>query len=144
MTDRADPYASFRFAVQIDGLTEARFTECTLPSLEVEIEEQKEGGYNAGTHVLPGRVRRGTLVLRRGIVSSSELLQWYSDIMQGQLGRARRQVSITLLDSQGQPVMRWDFQGAFPCKWTGPELNTASASIAIESLELAYESVLVS
>ncbi len=144
MMERPDAHPAFRFAVQIDGLGDARFTECTLPALEVEVEEQKEGGFNTGTHVLPGRVRKGSLILKRGLVNASDLLQWYSEVMQGQVGKARRQISITLLDSEGQPVMRWDFAGAYPNKWSGPELNAGSATIAIESLELSYESVSVS
>jgi phage tail-like protein len=144
MMERPDAHPAFRFAVQIDGLAEARFTECTLPALEVEVEEQKEGGFNAGTHLLPGRVRKGTLTLKRGVVSASDLLQWYADVMQGQLSKARRQVSITLLDDEGQPVLRWDFGGAYPNKWSGPELSAGSATIAVESIELSYESVRVS
>lgn len=142
--ERPDAHPAFRFAVQIDGLAEAHFTECTLPALEVEVEEQKEGGFNAGTHLLPGRVRKGTLTLKRGLVTASDLLQWYADVMQGQLAKARRQVSITLLDSEGEPVLRWDFAGAFPSKWSGPELSAGSTTIAVESLELSYESVRVS
>jgi phage tail-like protein len=141
MTERPDAHAAFRFAVQIDGLAEARFTECTLPALEVEVEEQKEGGFNSGTHLLPGRVRKGTLTLKRGVATASDLLRWYAEVMQGELGKARRQVSVILLDSEGQPVMRWDFTGAYPNKWSGPELNAGSTTIAIESLELSYESV---
>lgn len=142
--DRTDAFPAFRFNVQIDGLTEARFTECTLPSLEVEIEEQKEGGFNTGTHLLPGRVLKGTVTLKRGIAAASELLQWYSEVMEGQMSRARRQVSITLFDDKGEAVLRWNLTGAFPTKWSGPELDAGSATIAIESLELSYESVSVS
>ena len=62
--ERPDAHPAYRFSVQIDGLPGATFTECTLPALAVEIQEQKEGGYNVGSHPLPGRVRRGTLTLK--------------------------------------------------------------------------------
>jgi phage tail-like protein len=48
-----------------------------------------------------------------------------------------------LLDSLGEQLMRWDFIGAYPVKWSGPELDAASNQIAIEALELAYESLTV-
>jgi hypothetical protein len=32
MSKRPEAYPAFRFAVQIDGITEAVFSECTLPS----------------------------------------------------------------------------------------------------------------
>jgi phage tail-like protein len=141
---RVEAHPAFRFVVQIDGNPEAVFTECTLPSLEVEVEEHKEGGYNTGTHLLPGRVRKGTITLKRGLTSSSALLAWYRAVMEGQVGASRRQVSVVLYDSQGEAIMRWDFDGAYPHKWSGPSLSAGSSEVAIETLELSFESVEVS
>jgi len=140
---QTEAYPAYRFAVQIEGVTEAVFTECTLPSLEVEVQEQFEGGFNDGTHLLPGRVKKGTITLKRGLARQSALLRWYNEVMQGQLAKSRRQVSVLLLDSLGAPVMRWDFGGAYPVKWSGPALNTGSRELAIETLELAFDSVAV-
>ncbi len=142
-SERVEMHGAFSFVVQIDGIDNANFSECTLPTLEVEIEEEKEGGFNDGTHLLPRRVRRGTMTLKRGITTDSALLRWYLDVLQGQLSNALRQVSVIMLDAEQHPVLRWDFKGAFPQKWTGPSLNTANSALAIESLELAYESLTV-
>ena len=144
MTKRPEAHPAFRFVVQIEGVTEAVFTECTLPSLEVEVEEEKEGGFNDGTHLLPGRVKKGTVVLKRGLTTSSALLGWYTAVMQSQVQECQRQVSIILYDSLGDQVMRWDFSGAYPHKWSGPALKSDSNAIAIETLELSFESVVVS
>ena len=144
MSKRPEAHPAFRFAVQIDGITEALFSECTLPSLEVEVEEEKEGGFNRGTHLLPGRVKKGSLTLKRGLTTSSALLAWYVDVMQGLVQENLRQVSVILYDSLGEQVMRWDFSGAYPNKWSGPKLNSAANEIAIETLELSFESVTVS
>ncbi len=136
-------FPAFRFVVEVEGLPPAQFHECTLPTLEVEVEEEKEGGFNQGTHLLPGRVKRGNLTLKRGLGPASPFLRWYADVMQGNLGAVRKQVSVTLLDSLGVPVMRWDMIGVYPTKWTGPSLNTSSKDLAIETLELTFESVTV-
>ncbi|NLX36844.1 MAG: phage tail protein [Chloroflexi bacterium] len=138
-----EAYPAFRFAVQIEGVTEAMFTECTLPSLEVDVREQLEGGYNDGTHLLPGRVKRGTVALKRGVARQSALLRWYNEVMQGQIAKSRRQVSVLLLDSLGETVLRWDFVGAYPTKWSGPTLNSGSKELAVETLELGFENVTV-
>jgi phage tail-like protein len=140
---RAEVHAAFRFAVEIQGVTEASFTECTLPTLEVEVEEEKEGGFNDGTHILPSRVTRGTLVLKRGLVSSSALLRWYTDVLQGRLQESRRQVSIILYDSRETQVARWDLSGAYPYRWSGPQLQADSNQVAVETLELYFERVTV-
>lgn len=141
----ADPYAAYPFAVEIDGISHAVFTECTLPVLEVEVEEVKEGGFNVGTHLLPGRVKRGSMTLKRGLAKSPRLLDWYENIAQGSI--KRRSVSVIFYDNQpgrgSQVVMRWNLVGAYPHKWTGPTLNSASNQVAIETLELSFESVSV-
>jgi phage tail-like protein len=138
---RAETHAAFRFAVQIDGITGAVFTECTLPALEVEVLEQPEGGLNNAVHQIPGRIRGGKITLKRGLTSSSDLLSWYMDIAQGQIEASQREVSIVMYDSTADEVLRWNFIKAFPSKWSGPSLSSGSNQVAIETLELSYQSV---
>ena len=47
------------------------------------------------------------------------------------------------MDEEGIPVKRWDLIRAFPVKWTGPDMKANGGEIAIESLEIAHEGVLV-
>lgn len=131
-------HASFRFTVEIDGINEAAFTECALPSLQVETEEIKEGGLNEFTHKLPTRVKTGTVTLRHGITRGAELLNWYLQVLQGQVTDATRQVSVVMYDSMLAPVVRWNFQNAYPVKWEGPTLKTDQQALAIEVLELTH------
>jgi phage tail-like protein len=138
---RAETHAAFRFAVQIDGITGAVFTECTLPALEVEVLEQPEGGLNNAVHQIPGRIRGGKITLKRGLTSSSDLLSWYMDIAQGQIEASQREVSIVMYDSTADEIMRWNFSKAFPSKWSGPSFSSGSNQVAIETLELSYQSV---
>lgn len=139
---RPEAYDSFRFAVDIrEG--EAFFTECTLPSLEVDVSERREGGHNAGVHLLPGPVKAGRLTLKRGIARSSALLNWYAQVARGEVQAATRNVTVTMLDPLGQPVLRIDLIGAYPVKWSGPSLRAGDSAIAIETLELAFAEVQV-
>lgn len=138
---RAEAHAAFRFAVQIDGITEAVFTECTLPTLQVEIHEQKEGGLNDGVHLIPGRIKAGKITLKRGITSSSDLLKWYVDVAQGKIDASKRKVSVIMYDSTSEELLRWNFQEAFPSKWSGPSFVSGRSAVAIETLELSYQSL---
>jgi phage tail-like protein len=140
--DRVEVHAGFRFAVNI-GEGDLFFTECTLPSLEVDVAEQKEGGYNSGVHLLPGPVKAGRLTLKRGLTKSSALLAWYAQIARGEVKGAMRNVTLTMLDSEGRPVMRMDFIRAYPVKWSGPSFRAGDSTIAIETLELAFAEVQV-
>lgn len=40
--------------------------------------------------------------------------------------------------------MSWDLEGAYPSKWTGPQLQSDSKSVAVQSLEFACGEVTVS
>jgi len=138
---RTEAHAAFRFAVQIEGITEAVFTECTLPTLEVKVHQQMEGGLNNAVHHLPGRVKAGKITLKRGISSSDKLLAWYMDIAQGKISSSRRTVSVVMYDSLLEEVMRWNFESAFPSRWTGPSFVSGNSALAIETLELSYQSM---
>ncbi len=56
----------------------------------------------------------------------------------------RKKITVTLLDMMKQAVMSWDLQGAYPVKWTGPQLKSSDNSIAIQTLEFACGEVTVS
>lgn len=140
---RTEVHAAFRFAVQIGGITGAVFTECTLPTLEVEVLQQMEGGLNSAVHQIPGRVKMGKITLKRGVTTSSDLLLWYMDIAQGRIQDSQRDISIVMYDSQSQKVLCWNFGSAFPIKWTGPNFVSGDSRVAIETLELAYQSMSV-
>lgn len=132
-----EAHGSFRFAVKADDI-EATFTECTLPSLEVDVLEQKEGGYNHGTHLIAGPVKAGRLTLKRGIATTNELLKWYLDVANGDRKKAERNVSVIMFDSTGAEVIHLAFVAAYPVKWTGPSFKASDNQVAIETLELAF------
>jgi len=132
--------ASFRFVVDIDGQRQAAFTECTLPSIEVEIEELREGGLNSYVHQLPGRRKAAKVTLKNGI-GKNELLDWYIRSLSEPVDR--KQFTITLLDLQRNPVLTWTMENAYPVRWNGPNLKSDNNAIAIQSLELVCGEVSV-
>lgn len=138
---RKQAIPAFRFVVEIDGENQAAFTEITLPTIEWETEEIKEGGLNTFTHVLPGRRKSARLTLKNGVGKSS-ILQWYMDSMSEQI--KRKPITITLLDSEQNTVQVWELKDAYPVKWTGPQLKSDANTIAIQSIEFACGEVVVS
>jgi phage tail-like protein len=135
-TMRANFNPVFRFVVDIAGIPQAVFTECTLPNIEWETQEVKEGGLNTYVHQLPGRRKNASLTLKNG-VGTSALMNWFIDTMNQSF--TRRKITIKLLDVRGKltsPVMTWTIEGAYPTKWSGPQLNSGENTIAIQTLEL--------
>lgn len=135
-----DPHASFRFVVEIEGVAQGVFTDCTLPNIEWETQEIKEGGLNTYTHQLPGRRKGAKITLKKGLIKE-DLLDWYSAMMSEEFDNIRKTVDITLFDAQHNPVIKWSCASAYPTKWTGPDLKTQDNAVATQSLELACAGV---
>ena len=132
-------FAAHRFSVEleIEGLVEAVFTE--VSGLEAEIEEftYTEGGVNDMVHHFPVRAKYSHLILKRGMTESGGLWKWHQNTISGRV--ERKNVTVFLHGPDGATVHQWNFQNAFPVKWSGPELKADGSAIAIESLEIAHE-----
>lgn len=140
-----NPYDASNFLVVIDGIPVTSFMECVLPAASIEVVEYREGAEAVNNvHKLPGLAKYGNLVLKRGIANSPSALalwDWFSTFLAG-TGKAR-QMSVTLLDSSRNPVMKWSFTNAWPVKYESPVLNGKTSAVAIETLELAVEGMTV-
>ncbi|GFN30009.1 phage tail protein [Paenibacillus xylaniclasticus] len=139
---RRDPLVGFRFLIELDGVIAGGFSEVHGIEAEIEMEEYREGGVNTYIHRLPRITRQSNLILKRGITDSDELYLWFKAASEGWLPK-RREGSIILLDADGNEAWRWNFAGAYPVKWSGPELRADSSGVAIESIELVHQGLTV-
>lgn len=136
---RADNVLTTRFAVEITGVTQAEFRECSGLQAQTEVFEYKEGGWNGYTHKLPGRTSFSNITLKWGSSPSMALWEWYTRVStkrdkSGEL----KSVSIIQFDTEGVEKHRWNLSDAYPVKWTGPNFNAGEAAVGIETLELAF------
>lgn len=136
LASRTDPYLGARFFVEIEGVDQGGFTECTGLQAEVEITDYQEGGNNGYIHKLAGRTKYTNVVLKRGVTDSTDLWDWFQDVSRGQIDR--KDVSVVLYNSEQEEVRRWNLREAFPSKWVGPAFNATTPAVAIETLELAH------
>lgn len=133
-------FLSFAFWLEIDGITEAMFSECAGLQVETEMLSWEEGGLNSFVHMLPGRAKFSNLTIKRGVAAEG-LWRWFSDCMCGTI--QRRSLSIFLRDinhmGSGEPKqIRWDVVDALPIKWSGPDFRASSSDVAFETVELAH------
>ncbi len=134
---RKDPFPAFRFEITIDDEPAGGFSECSGLQLETEVHDYQEGGVNDFVHKFPTRVKQSNLVLKRGIVDR-RLWDWYYALVEGTVDL--RGGSIMVRDPAGDKVLvKWEFAGAFPCKWQGPDLNATQNNVAVETLELCHQ-----
>jgi phage tail-like protein len=140
--ERVDPFATLRFHVEIEGIEEAAFTECSGLQAETEVFPYEEGGLNNMVHQLPGRSKFSNVTLKRGVTSSNELWDWYYKVIMSNV--ERKNVSVVLYSCDYSEVMRWNLANAFPVKWVGPNLVSGDNNVSVETLELAHEGIEVS
>jgi phage tail-like protein len=136
-----DPAPEFRFYIEIDGLVEGAFAECSGLRAEREIISHKEGGINNYVHKLPGRISYGDITLRKGVMFSIELWDWFAKGMDN--GKVKkRDFTIYQHSSYFNIPARWyHVKKAFPVNWEGSNLRTDSNSLSMESLTLTFDTL---
>jgi len=137
---RVDPYMSFNFLVEIEGLIVGGFTKVDGLESAIETQDYVEGGRNDYVH----KVLKGTtyqpLVLSHGLTDIDSLWAWHERTRRGVI--KRKNGTIMLLDRERLPVMWWNFTGALPIKWSGPSFDaSADAQVAIERIDLVHRGI---
>ncbi len=144
------PPAGFYFKVEFVSVsgagsdTEQRFQEVTGLSVEIETEEFREGGENRFVYKFPKRARYPNLVLKRGLLKGTALLDWFSSAQNTFFTVViydfqPSDILITLMDEAGQPYAVWNVVQAYPLKWTTSDFKSTDNSIVVETIELAYQ-----
>ncbi|MBD5780639.1 phage tail protein [Pelagicoccus sp. NFK12] len=132
---------AFHFRVEFLGLggdsVDTRFQSVSGLSSSIETDSLREGGENRFEHALPSRTSYSDLVLKRGFVTSSALLDWFSSAMQT-LEIYPKDLNVVLLNEKHEPAMTWKVTHAWPKKWAIGDLDAETSAIAIETLELGY------
>src|SRR5690606_11789304 len=94
-------------------------------------------------HRLPGRMTWPNLRLKRGVTKNDTLLNWLNKSSGEQFAAAGNKLSrstaaLTLMGPAGERLRAWEFDGAFPIKWTGPKFAVDSTDVATEELEITH------
>jgi phage tail-like protein len=136
-----DPYRGYNFVVQIDQTNVAGFREVSGLTSNIDPVEYREGIDPVHVRKLTGLRKFANIVLKRGFTQDKGLWDWYRQLLSGEV--VRRNGSVVLRDELGAEVLRWNFRQAWICKWEGPMMNATANDVAIESLELCVEEVLL-
>jgi phage tail-like protein len=136
------PPVGFHFRVAFGFLpsdsNDARFQEVSGFTAELGVEEVTEGGENRFSHRLPTRAKYANLVLKRGLLTDSELIEWCTDAIEN-FEFEPTTVDITLLNENHEPLAdTLSFIQAWPVKWSISDFKAQENAIVVESMELAY------
>ena len=124
------------FVVSVPDIdTIGMFTRCSGLELQIDVLEYAEGGNNEFVHQLPGRLRYPNLVLARGLTNEDAVFKWFSAT---RTKANRKEVTITFQTHKQQTIRTFTFADAFPVRWTGPVSEAGTATIPLETLEIAH------
>jgi len=144
------PPAGFYFKVEIVGVagmnedTEQRFQEVSGLSVEIETEELKEGGENRFSYKLPKRAKYPNLVLKRGLLKGTKMLDWIKSAQHNYFNVTDysfkpADMLVTLMDEEGNEAAVWNVVQAYPLKMSTSDFKASDNSIVVETIELAYQ-----
>ena len=141
VAQRKDPYGNYRFRVEISGIARIAFTEVIMPDSASEVIEHREGTDPAIVRKQAGVTTHSSLILKWGLTQSMDLYNWRKQIEQGKIGSSRKNIAIALIDEEGSEASRWEFVNAWPSGYKAPDLNAKGNEVAVETLEIVFESM---
>lgn len=141
---RDRPYTQFNFLVDIGtgdaAGPDAGFQDVSGLESSVDVIEYRNGNSKENSPLkLTGLNRVTDVTLRRGLIGSLALYQWFDDIRNGNQN-ALRTVTISLqTEDRSAVAITWKLLRARIIKHTSGPLNAKGADVAIEEIVLAYE-----
>ncbi len=137
------PLPKFYFSVTLGADDKVSFQEVDGLESKTQVIEYRHGNSPIYAPIkMPGLAKVGNVTMRKGIfVNNNKFWDWYSEIKLNTI--TRRTVVVNLLDETGNPKMVWTLNNAFPTKVTGTDLKSEGNEVAVESIEIAYETLVV-
>ena len=137
-------YPLVKFHFQVDwGGTKIGFTEVSGLDVESEVVEYREGSSREYSKLkMPGMQKYSNITLKRGTFKSdNEYFKWWNTVKLNTI--ERRDVTISLLNEEHQPVITWKVKNAWPSKIQSTDLKADGNEVAIESMELVHEGLTI-
>ena len=154
--DLSYPLTKMNFLVKVANVEgTAAFSQVTGIDATVDVIEFRQGNANSLAPVkIPGLVKHGNITLRFGYTLDSAFKTWIQECVSEVRGEMpRNDVQIELIDINGGSPQTlataitgtrvWLLTNAWVTKYTGPELDAKTSDVAIETVELAYEELVI-
>jgi len=136
------PPVGFHFKVEVLDIQatahDVRFTEVGGLAVELVTEEVAEGGENRFLQKYPVRARYPELVLKRGMLTGSAIVDWIRQCVED-FDIQPKNIDIKLLNAEHQPLFTWHVIGAYPTKWSVSDLNATANTVVVETLQFYYQ-----
>lgn len=152
----AYPLTKMNFLVNVESIeATAAFSEVTGIEATVDVIEFRQGNASSLSPVkIPGLVKHGNVTLKFGYTLDSAFKTWITECVSETRGEMpRNNVQIEMIDINGgapstltQAVTGtrvWTLTNAWVTKYNAPDFDAKTSDVAIESVELAYEELVI-
>lgn len=129
-------------ALSVDEMTICRgeFSDCDGLEMTMAPKSIREGGNNGRQIHLSGPVSYGQLTLKRGMSENTALWRWFEMSQRKHDLRADGKILMLAPDRKSKQV-RFSLTGCLPVKIKAPALSAKDGLIAIEEMQLVYETL---
>jgi len=103
----------------------------------MKLKEVKVGGIDGGNVDVPNGSTFGDLVLERGMITGSFLINWLEMQILSQK-KIPIPVIVTLLDERNLPIYCWFFINAYPIKWETSGFDAQQSGLIVEKITFKY------
>ncbi|HLK69151.1 MAG TPA: phage tail protein [Bryobacteraceae bacterium] len=153
------PFTAFNFGVEIivpflgtGALFGGSFAECDGLDMTMDVKTVREGGNNDHQIRMVGAVNYGMLTLKRGMTDSFDLWDWFDAVQHANPSQLRTQlrakVDVVIFPSDHKKtnnkrveLVRFHLEKCLLTKLKAPALNAKDGGVAIEELQISYESM---
>lgn len=139
MSDLHGPLRGEQFSVEIDGDELDGFTEIEIPNHITQRSEYRTGeGFNH-QRALWSQGSYEDLVVTRPVDDENDLYEWREEVELGNVDDARVDMAVILSDANGESILRWNFENAWPKEYIPPTLHADSNEPVTETLIICHE-----
>lgn len=140
------PLSAFNFAVRLllDGeqrpICDGAFSEVTGLEASIDTQTIREGGNNTRQIHLMGQISYGQATLKRGLTKGLDLWTWFNAVNDRRDLRASGEIVLLSGDRESETI-KFILTGCLPMKLKMPSLNATDGIVAIEEMQIAYETL---
>ncbi len=144
----AYPLPVYNFRVEIAG-TAVSFSEVSGLSISVETTTYKESPTESGklgpvVMHMPAQAAAVNVSLKKGLVRKTSVATLYAWLKSTQINQVeKKDIYVRLLDETGTTSISWKIVNAFPTKLDVPSFDATSNEVAIESMDLMADRILI-
>ncbi|GAA2124574.1 phage tail protein [Nocardioides bigeumensis] len=137
---------NFKVLITLDGesspLCEGGFSACDGLEVSVTNKSIRVGGDNGRVVHLGGIVNNGTLSLKRGMTDSFDLWDWFERVNVDEERRLRATcLVVSMAPDRVTEQATYVLDRCLPVKLKVPAMDAATGQLAVEELQVAYETI---